>query len=44
MDDRIANRNRRRAAAILLVFGSILVLLAAWDLPDNSLKGETNHG
>jgi hypothetical protein len=29
------DKNKQRAVGILLVLGSILVLMATWDLPEN---------
>jgi hypothetical protein len=29
-------KSKRRAAGILFILGSILVLLATWDMPDGS--------
>jgi len=31
------DKNKQRAVGILLVLGSILVLMATWDLPENRL-------
>jgi hypothetical protein len=31
----VMEKNKQRAIGILLVFGSILVLVATWDLPEN---------
>jgi hypothetical protein len=29
------NKNKQRAIGILLVLGSILIMVATWDLPEN---------
>jgi hypothetical protein len=31
----VMEKNKQRAIGILLVFGSVLVLVATWDLPEN---------
>jgi len=31
----VMDKNKQRAIGILLVLGSILVLMATWDLPEN---------
>ena len=33
----VMDKNKQRAIGILLVLGSILVLMATWDLPENRL-------